>query len=666
MATIKNILKRTLFEDYRWSQEYQLFKKYESDPTIYVRFSSRPVIKKIFSSRLKKSMNITTHTDPTGMYAFPIKFVLENYKNPNFNIFFSMTYVAFLKDLSANKIIVSDPITYAQAKEIYEKMFEVKLEEALQNSETLASLSFIIFNEFSPKSRNSKEFIEKLKNGSTEFMNNKYFFKITRMETDVFKDFGKFSVKTASGDVQRIRWIKAGFDAIEDKNGIIFDKTNEEKEQIIFLTENSYDIVETYSKESQEKAGLQNYDKKKVDSFKIFRKTQIINNNQRLPYILRRTAVFVLENILNDVITKITSKNEEIITLLDQLKNASQAKEANKEQEYSNSQILFGIGKKFIVVVLGFKNPYVDDWKKDEENYTFEIAVFDKNTQNLLKNFDVNSTNFNNLDEYFSFIQSTFELKEIFYIRKNYKLLEKKIKNIFFKESIQNNEKIFNLSAEEVENMLKKTHNSQNKIKFKTILDYLTSKDPSDVLYIQKKYEKNIKKIYDIIKKRFEEVNISEEEININWEDIKEEVIKSIFNENSEINEFVFYVYSKNSSQYKSIGILYKNENFILFEGNEEADEETIQLVNKIIYGNKPKYVKVYGSHGSKVVDEIEKTGMLPKGLFVSPNKEYASGYWGEDRILFSGIIDANAISAESDVDWKVLKPIPIKLFRYE
>lgn len=665
MNSLKKFIKNHLFEDYRWSPEFQLLKKYESDPTIYVRFSSRPIIKKVFTSSMKKSMNITNHIDPSGMYAFPIRFVLENYKNPNFNSFFLMTYVAFLKDLSANKIIVSDPITYAQAKEIYEKMFEVKLEEALQNSDTLASISFLVFNEFSPKSKNAIEFIEKLKSGSPEPMNNKHFFKITRMETGVLKN-GKFSAKNASGDVQRIRWIKAGFDAIEDKNGIIFDKTNEEKEQIIFLTENSYDIIETYSKESQEKAGLQNYNKKKIDSFGIPSRTQIVHNNQRLPYILRRTAVFVLENILNDAVTKITSKNEEFVTLLDQLKNVSQAKVANEKQEYSNSQILVGIGNKYIVVALGFKNPLADNQKKDEENYTFEVAVFDKNSQKLFKNLEIHSTNFSSLDEYFSFIQSSLKVNESFYMKKNINLLENKIRNIFFKESVQNTNELFLLTVDDVEKILNHIHNRQDRIPFEIVLDYLTSEDPSKVSYIQEVYGKNMKKIYDIIKKRLDEVGIQEEEINFVWVHTKEETIKKIFSDSPEINEFVFYIHSRNSPSYKSIGILYKDGKFIIFEGNDEADGETIQLANKIVYGNKPRYVRVYGSHGSKVVDEIEKTGMLPTGLYVSPDKSYAEGYWGEDRILFSGIIDANNVSQESEVDWKVLKPIPIKAFKYE
>lgn len=35
---IKHIIKNIIFEDYRWSPEYQLLLQYKENPSIYVRF----------------------------------------------------------------------------------------------------------------------------------------------------------------------------------------------------------------------------------------------------------------------------------------------------------------------------------------------------------------------------------------------------------------------------------------------------------------------------------------------------------------------------------------------------------------------------------------------------------------------------------------------------
>lgn len=89
-------------EDYKWSKEYQIMKSYEERPDIYVRFTRTPMTKKIFSGNLQKQNNISIlHNDPAGIYAFPIKFVLDYYYNLSKNsFFFSNSYVSFLRDTS--------------------------------------------------------------------------------------------------------------------------------------------------------------------------------------------------------------------------------------------------------------------------------------------------------------------------------------------------------------------------------------------------------------------------------------------------------------------------------------------------------------------------------------------------------------------------------------
>lgn len=132
-----------------------------------------------------------------------------------------------------------------------------------------------------------------------------------------------------------------------------------------------------------------------------------------------------------------------------------------------------------------------------------------------------------------------------------------------------------------------------------------------------------------------------------------------------EFYPFPLYV-SANPEEYDTIGIIIDQHGKVLeiHEGNDEATPETITLVNKLLNPS-GKRVRIYGSHGSKVVQDIDISGYLPKNLYVSPSKSHASSYWGEDRQLFTGIIDQNSISQESDIDWKTIDKTKIEHFKY-
>ena len=62
--------------------------------------------------------------------------------------------------------------------------------------------------------------------------------------------------------------------------------------------------------------------------------------------------------------------------------------------------------------------------------------------------------------------------------------------------------------------------------------------------------------------------------------------------------------------------------------------------------------------HTVDIVEKIKKTGKIPKGLYVSSKRSYASGYWSleQDRVLFSAIIDDADVRKESHYDWKTTK----------
>lgn len=102
-----------------------------------------------------------------------------------------------------------------------------------------------------------------------------------------------------------------------------------------------------------------------------------------------------------------------------------------------------------------------------------------------------------------------------------------------------------------------------------------------------------------------------------------------------------------------------------MFEGNDEASEETYTLVNKIL-GNDKKEVRVWAMHTWDVIETIRDTGKIPIGLYVSPNRETAEGHYDleGDRALFSGIITKGCVREESEVDWRVMKDCPVKSFR--
>lgn len=126
----------------------------------------------------------------------------------------------------------------------------------------------------------------------------------------------------------------------------------------------------------------------------------------------------------------------------------------------------------------------------------------------------------------------------------------------------------------------------------------------------------------------------------------------------------LIYVASNKNDKNKIGLLLHFNGKLEMFEGNEEASIETWSLVNKALNIVKKKIVKIYGSHGNDIIDYIKKNKKLPVNLYVSPNREHASEYWGDNRILFTGNIDMNDVNQESDIDWKTNKETNIEGFR--
>lgn len=130
----------------------------------------------------------------------------------------------------------------------------------------------------------------------------------------------------------------------------------------------------------------------------------------------------------------------------------------------------------------------------------------------------------------------------------------------------------------------------------------------------------------------------------------------------SDFYPFIVYVAAAKSDR-NTIGIKADmNGNYEIFEGNEEASDQTYAAVNRLV-GN-DKEVVVYGSHGSSVIEHIQQTKTLPDGLYVSLDKRRASGYWGEDRYLFKATVNQSYLREESRVDFKVIGNAPVKKFK--
>jgi len=163
----------------------------------------------------------------------------------------------------------------------------------------------------------------------------------------------------------------------------------------------------------------------------------------------------------------------------------------------------------------------------------------------------------------------------------------------------------------------------------------------------------------------------SNNDVYIDIKAIKNQLLKNQTEFKFNIDDFFpFPLYiSSSPSDKATIGLLIDlNGKAEYFEGNDEASIETINLVNKIL-NPQGKPVKIYASHNSKLVQQISQTGVLPKNLYVSPNKEHASKYMLDltgEREIFTGIININDISQESEIDWKVINDnTKIEKFKY-
>ncbi len=152
--------------------------------------------------------------------------------------------------------------------------------------------------------------------------------------------------------------------------------------------------------------------------------------------------------------------------------------------------------------------------------------------------------------------------------------------------------------------------------------------------------------------------------------------IKSYLLEQSEfkfkIEEFfpfpLYIAATRNTDgDWATIGVMVDQNGKVLeiHEGNDEASSETIALANKLVNPS-GKPVRVYGLHSTELCRKIEATEYLPANLYVSPDRGHSSRHWDNtDRSMFTGIVNINDLSQESDLDWKTVGQTKINKFRW-
>lgn len=161
--------------------------------------------------------------------------------------------------------------------------------------------------------------------------------------------------------------------------------------------------------------------------------------------------------------------------------------------------------------------------------------------------------------------------------------------------------------------------------------------------------------------------------VNLNY--IKSSIIEQHEFRSKEDDFFPFPLYvaanQTPDGDWAEVGIMVDQHGKVLeiHEGNDEATPETVQLVNKMVNPSGKK-VRIYGHHSTKLCQKIEETGYLPANLYVSPKRGLSpnwghAGDFGEDRSMFTGIININDVSQEDEVAWKTIGITKIERFQW-
>lgn len=238
---------------------------------------------------------------------------------------------------------------------------------------------------------------------------------------------------------------------------------------------------------------------------------------------------------------------------------------------------------------------------------------------------------------------------------------------IKLKSILRENEQL-NITIEDVESLIASKWTSQDVISLlRTIEEFYYSDNPKENGWA-KDYLNLLNEVMTKVIKLTKNLNVP----HINIKFIKNNLLKQQGEFKFKVEEFFpfpVYVSAKPNvdGYWAEIGILIDQNGKVLeiFEGNDEASVETIQLVNQLV-NPAGKSVRIYGLHNTNLCHKIKEEGYLPPNLYVSPDKEHASRHWDNtDRSMFTGMVNINDLSQESEIDWKTIKKTKIDKFKW-
>jgi GGDEF domain-containing protein len=200
-------------------------------------------------------------------------------------------------------------------------------------------------------------------------------------------------------------------------------------------------------------------------------------------------------------------------------------------------------------------------------------------------------------------------------------------------------------------------HKSDEQARIETINDFLHSADPQD----RAAAERYVAQASQL----FTEVQAKMGDAPFDQKSLKEHLLTSqslMDGEPEKAWPIPVYVGAKGDPN--TVGLLLdKGGKLKMFEGNDEATPKTLDLVDELM-GVGDKQVEVWTSQPADVIERIKK-GDFPEGIFVSPNREHAAGYWGEGRDLVKVKIPLSRVSQHSEVDWQVRPPKKTSLQKF-
>lgn len=219
---VKNILSETHYTDIYPKTFLEFIKKYKkqkNDNTLYVQFTNYAT-----STLEKTPYSDPDHKDPVGIYAYPLKYVIEYPADVKYGR--SAKYLRILKQKDINRSLNLSNMENWLAKSILAKIFKN------QDPETLLTIAQKVFKFPNNRTRSAKQFFANIQYDLTQ-----------KIDTD-----SNIPYRLRSGEEQTKLLLSIGITCLIDKSGnrklAVINKS--EPEQTIFLNRKSFDVIDIF------------------------------------------------------------------------------------------------------------------------------------------------------------------------------------------------------------------------------------------------------------------------------------------------------------------------------------------------------------------------------------------------------------------------------------